>query len=85
MGFLNSLPEKYVGKSFEIDCVDIEIHGFEDGQTPIFKGPGVIRGDRAGLLTYKVYNQFPVNKDIFDYLKRIREDDDPVKTNIKFH
>ena len=84
MVFLSSLPEKYVGKRFEIDCVDIEIHGFEDNQTPIFKGPGIIEGDIAGLLTYKIYNQIPVNKEIFDYLKRIREDDDPKKTNIRF-
>ena len=84
MVFLSSLAEKYVGKSFEIDCVDIEIHGVEDDQSPIFKGPGIIKGDSAGLLTYKIYNQIPVNKDIFDYLKRIREDDDPKKTNIRF-
>jgi len=84
MVFLSSLAETYVGKPFDIDCVDFEIHGFEDNQTPIFKGPGVIRGDSAGLLTYKVYNQISVNKDIFDYLKRIREDDDPQKTNIRF-
>ena len=84
MVFLSSLAEKYVGKSFEIDCVDIEIHGVEDNQTPIFKGPGIIKGDSAGLLTYKIYNQIPVNKDIFDYLKQIREDDDSKKTTIRF-
>ena len=83
MVFLSSLPKKYVGKQFEIDCVDIEIHSFEDNQPLIFKGPGVIQGDWAGRLTYKVYNQTQVNEGIFDYLKRIREDDNPRKTNIR--
>jgi len=83
MVFLSSLPEKYVGKQIEIDCVDVEIHRFEDNQPPIFKGPGVIRGDKAGRLTYKVYNQIQVNEDIFAYLKEIREGDDPRKTNLR--
>jgi len=52
MVFLSSLPEKYVGKQIEIDCVDIEIHRFEDHRPPIFKGPGVIRGNKAGRLSY---------------------------------
>lgn len=83
MVFLSSLTEKYVGKQFEIDCVDIEMYRFEDNRHPIFKGPGVIRGDRAGRLTYKVYNQIQDNKDIFDYLKQIKEDDDPKKKIIR--
>ena len=41
MVFLNSLSEKYVGKQIEINCVDVEIHRFEDNQPPIFKGPGL--------------------------------------------
>jgi hypothetical protein len=60
MVFLSSLAEKYVGKQIEIDCVDVQIHRFEDNQPPIFKGPGVIRGDKAGRLSYKVYNQIQV-------------------------
>ncbi len=83
MVFLSSLPEKYVGKQIEIDCVDIEIHRFEDGQPPIFKGPGVIRGDKTGRLSCKVYNQIPVNDEIFAYLKQIREENDPKKTNLR--
>lgn len=83
MMFLSSFAEKYVGKEFVIDCVDIEIKGFSDHQPPIFKGPGHIRGDRAGRLTYKVYNQFPVSKDIFEYLKQIKESDDPKVKNIR--
>lgn len=83
MVFLSSLPEKYVGKQIEIDCVDVEIHRFEDNQPPIFKGPGVIRGDKAGRLSYKVYNQIQVNEEIFAYLKQIREENDPRKTNLR--
>lgn len=84
MVFLSSIAEKYVEKSFEIDCVDIEIHGFEDSQPPIFKGPGTIRGGSDGRLTYRIYNQIQVNKDIFNYLKLIKENDAPKKTNIRF-
>jgi hypothetical protein len=83
MVFLSSLPEKYVGKEIEIDCVDIEIHRFEDNQPPIFKGPGVIRGDKTGRLSYKVYNQIEVNEEIFAYLKQISEENDPKKTNLR--
>jgi len=83
MILLSSLPEKYVGKQLEIDCIDIEIHGAKDHQSPIFKGPGKISGGRNGLLTYKVYNQIQVNKDIFDYLRKIEEHDDPTNTNIR--
>jgi len=83
MVFLNSLSEKYVGKQIEINCVDVEIHRFEDNQPPIFKGPGIIRGDKSGQLSYKVYNQIQVNEEIFVYLKQIREENDPRKTNIR--
>lgn len=83
MVFLSSLPEKYVGKQIEIDYVDVEIHRFEDHQPPVFKGPGVIRGDKAGRLSYKVYNQIQVNEEIFTYLKQIGEEDDPKKTNLR--
>jgi len=77
MSFLSSFPRNYVGKAFEIDCVDIEIQGFEDFRPPIFKGPGVIQGDKAGRLKYKVYNQLQVNQEIFDYLKQLKESDNP--------
>jgi hypothetical protein len=84
MVFLSSsLPEKYVGRQIEIDCVDIEIHRFEDNLPPLFKGPGVIRSDAAGPLSYKVYNQIQVNEGIFTYLKQIREDNDPDQTNLR--
>ncbi len=83
MVFLSSLPEKYVGKQIEIDCVDIEIHRFEDHQPPIFKGPGVIRGNKVGCLSYKVYNQIQLNEEIFKYLKQAREENNPQKTNLR--
>ncbi|PIU30935.1 MAG: hypothetical protein COT06_10880 [Syntrophobacteraceae bacterium CG07_land_8_20_14_0_80_61_8] len=83
MVLLSSLPDKYVGKPIEIDCVDIEIYRFEDNQYPIFKGPGVIRGDKAGRLSYKVYNQIQLNQDIVTYFKQIGEQNDPKKTNLR--
>ncbi len=83
MIFLSSLPEKYVGKQIEMDCVDVEIHRFEDNQPPIFKGPGIIRGDKSGRLSYKVYNQIQVNAEILAYLKQIGEKNDPRKPNLR--
>lgn len=83
MAFLSSFPEKYVGKSFEIDCVDVEINCFDDHKPPIFKGPGVIRGDQAGRFSYKIYNQISVNQEIFNYLKNVRESNDPQKVNLR--
>lgn len=83
MVFLSSLPEKYVGKEIEIDCVNVEIHHSEDNQPPIFKGPGIIRGDKAGRLSYKVYNQIQVSEKIFAYLKQVRDENDPRKTNLR--
>jgi len=75
MIFLNSLSEKFIGKSFEIDCLNIEIHGTEDHQPPIVKGPGVIKGDISGLLTYKVYNQKKISTEIFTFLKQLQNNE----------
>ncbi|MEG6586714.1 hypothetical protein [Dendrosporobacter sp. 1207_IL3150] len=75
--FLSSFPKEYVGKEFEIDCVDIEIRGSEDFTPSIFKGSGIIRGDKNGRLRFKVYNQLQVDKKMFDYLKLLKESNDP--------
>jgi len=75
MIFLNSLSEKFIGKSFAIDCLDIEIHNSSDHQPPILKGPGTIKGDRTGRLTYKIYNQIQINSDIFAYLKQVQKNE----------
>lgn len=73
MIFLHSLIEKYVGKSFEIDCFDIEIHGKDDHQPPLFKGPGVIKGKAAGALSFKLHNQLPMTAELFQYIKKVKE------------
>jgi hypothetical protein len=70
--FVGDLIEAYVGKAFEIDCIDIEIHGIQDHQPPLFKGPGVIRGAYSGELSFKLYNQIPITKDIHQFLNWIR-------------
>ena len=82
---LSSFPEKYVGNQFEIDCVEIEVLGFDDNQPPIFKGPGFIRGDKDGQFSYKIYNQITVNKEICDYIRGIKEDGDPKEINIRLN
>lgn len=82
MSFSN-LIDKFVGKPFEIDCVDIEAHGFEDHIPPLFKRPGVFRGDCSGKLSFKLYNQIPVTKENFIFLKELHESDDPKSTNIR--
>ena len=81
--FISSFPEKYVGKQFEIDCVDIEVHGVDDHCPPLFKGSGVIRGNKEGRFEYKVYNQIPVNEDMFTYLNKLQNSTDPRETNCR--
>lgn len=83
MVFVDNLAEKYVGKAFEIDCFDIEIHRFQDDQPPLFKGPGVIRGEYSGPLFFKLYNQIQIEKKIFDFLKQVQSGDDPEKNRVR--
>lgn len=82
MVFINNLIEKYVGRAFEIDCLDIEIHRFQDDTPPLFKGPGVIRGDYAGSLSFKLYNQIPITKDTFHFFKQVQTGCEPESINV---
>ena len=80
--FNRSLIEKYVGKSFEIDCYEIKVHHSQDNQHPLFKGPGIISGDYSGHLSFKLFNQIPITKNIFNFLKKVQEGDDPQSINV---
>jgi hypothetical protein len=60
MIFIQSMTEKLVGKEFEIECYDIEVHGFDDHCPPLFKGPGVISGKEKGAIEFKIYNQIDI-------------------------
>lgn len=82
MVFINNLIEKYVGRAFEIDCLDIEIHRFQDDTPPLFKGPGIIRGDNAGSLSFKLYNQIPITKDTFHFFKQVQTGCEPESINV---
>lgn len=44
MVFITSLVEKLVGREFEIECHDIEVHSIQDNSPPLYKGPGIISG-----------------------------------------
>lgn len=81
--FIRNLIEKYVGKPFEIDCFDIEVHRFQDNQPPLFKCPGIISGDYSGKLSFKLFNQTPITKDIFDFLRKVQEGHDPQSINAR--
>lgn len=80
--FIRNLIEKYVGRPFEIDCFDIEVHRSQDHQPPLFKGPGVIRGDYSGHLSFKLFNQIPITNGIFNFLKQTQEGDDAQSINV---
>lgn len=81
--FISSLIEKYSGKIFEMDCHDIEIHPFKDNQPILFKGPGIISGSSSGKLSFKLYNQLPVTKDTFDFIKKIHSAENTEAVNVK--
>ncbi|MCE2698239.1 MAG: hypothetical protein PX483_06285 [Nostocales cyanobacterium LE14-WE4] len=61
MVFITSLTEKLVGREFEIECYDIEVHGIVDNCPPLFKGPGVITGQKKGAISYRVHNQIEIS------------------------
>ncbi len=44
---------------------------------PFSKGMESSVGDKSGRLSFKMYNQIKVNKEILTYLKQIREENDP--------
>ena len=73
--FVEDLVEKCIGKQFKIECHNIEVYDDENCCTPIFKGPGIIEARENGRLTYKIYNQIPINKDIFRYIRRFTDTD----------
>lgn len=61
--FIESLIENLVGKSFEIECSDIEVHGSQDHCPPLFKGPGTISGEKRGSIFFRLHNQIELTKD----------------------
>ena len=65
MVFITSLIEKLVGRDFEIECHDIEVHGIRDHSPPLFKGPGVIRGQKKGAISFRFHNQIEISKEAF--------------------
>ena len=65
MVFITSLIEKLVGRDFEIECHDIEVHGIRDHSPPLFKGPGVIRGQKKGAISFRFHNQIEISKEDF--------------------
>jgi hypothetical protein len=63
MVFITSLTEKLVGREFEIECHDIEIHGILDNCPPLYKGPGIISGKEKGAVSFRLHNQIEVSEE----------------------
>lgn len=62
MVFVTSLTEKLVGHEFEIECHDIEVHGVSDNCPPLFKGAGIITGQKEGAVSFRLHNQIEVSE-----------------------
>jgi hypothetical protein len=77
------LIDNLADKPFEIDCIDIEVHGFVDHQPPLFKGPGIIYGNQSGPLSFKVYNQSPLTEATFRFLRKIDSEADPKSFQVR--
>jgi len=54
---ISSLTERLVGREFEIECHDIEVHGIRDYCPPLYKGPGTISGKESGFISFRLHNQ----------------------------
>jgi hypothetical protein len=63
MVFITSLVEKLVGREFEIECHDIEVHGILDNCPPLYKGPGVISGQKKGAVSFRLHNQVEISEE----------------------
>ena len=63
MVFITSLTEKLVGREFEIECYDIEVHGILDNCPPLFKGAGVISGKKKGAFSFRLHNQIEISEE----------------------
>ncbi|MEQ9358074.1 hypothetical protein [Coleofasciculus chthonoplastes] len=66
MVFIRLLTEKWVGREFEIECHDIEVHGIPDNCPPLYKGPGVISGKEKGAFSFRLHNQIPLSEKDFN-------------------
>jgi hypothetical protein len=63
MVFITSLTEKLVGREFEIECYDIEVHGIPDGCPPLFEGAGIITGQKKGAVSFRLHNQIEISEE----------------------
>lgn len=63
MVFITSLTEKLVGREFEIECNDIEVHGILDNCPPLFKGAGIITGQKKGAVSFRLHNQIEISEE----------------------
>lgn len=61
MVFITLLTEKLVGREFEIECYDIEVHGILDNCPPLFKGAGIITGQKKGAVSFRLHNQIEIS------------------------
>src|SRR6267142_2310415 len=66
---INELIEKLVGKPFEIECSEIQVHGMLDHHPPIFRGPGVIRSEAEGRITFRMHNQIEATPEALSSLR----------------
>jgi hypothetical protein len=71
---IQDLIEKLVGKPFEIECCSIKVHGMLDHHPPLFEGPGIIRGDNEGKISFRMHNQISTSPEALSSLNWFRKD-----------
>ncbi len=71
---INELIEKLVGKPFEIECSEIQVHGMLDHHPPIFRGPGVIRSEAEGRITFRMHNQIEATPEALSSLRWFKKE-----------
>lgn len=71
---IQDLIEKLVGKSFEIECCNIKVHGMLDHHPPLFEGPGTIRGNNEGKISFRMHNQISSSPEALGSLNWFKKD-----------
>lgn len=82
MVFITSLAEKLVGREFEIECHDIEVHGIQDNSPPLYKGPGIIRGKEKGAISFRLYNQIEVSEEAIKLIFKDKEQSEDAQVRV---
>lgn len=72
---IDQLINTIVGKAFEIECRRIRIHGMLDNHPPLCEGPGTIRAESEGRISFRMHNQIRLTPEALSSLQWYKKDD----------